>query len=83
MGRLSNLFRYPLTFLGSRSQHEDFLAAYIVREHGRGRPLEEILDDPYLRNNAKGQELGRVLDRPEVIHAIGAEDVQSAQDRLA
>ena len=79
MGRLSDLFRNPFSFLGARSQDEDRLAAYIIREHGRGRSLDEILEDPYVRNHAEGQELGRVLERPELIHAIGEDVVRSAE----
>jgi hypothetical protein len=83
MGRLSNLFRNPFSFLGARSQNEQRMAAYIIREHGRGRSLEEILDDPYIRNRAEGQSLGRVLERPEVIHAIGEDVVRSVEaDKL-
>jgi hypothetical protein len=80
VGRLSNLFRNPFSFMGTRSQTEDRMAAYIIREHGRGRSLDEIVGDPYIRNHADGnQMLGRVLERPEVIHAIGADVVRSAQ----
>lgn len=74
MGRLSNLFRNPFSFLGARSAKEERLAAYVIREHERGRPLTEILDDPYIRNRATEQERARILDRPEVVRAIG-EDI--------
>ena len=79
MGRLSNLFRNPFSFMGSGSQNEERLAAYIIREHGRGRSLDEVLEDPYIRNHAEGQMLGRVLERPEVIRALGEDAVRSAQ----
>jgi len=79
VGRLSNLFRNPFSFMTTRSQNEERLAAYIIREHGRGRPLEEILEDPYVRNHAEGQVLGRVFERPEVIHAIGESAARSIQ----
>ena len=77
MGWLSNLFRNPFSFLGARSAKEERLAAYVVREHARGRPLAEILDDPYIRNRSSEQERGRILDRPEVIHAIGQDVIDS------
>jgi len=79
VGRLSNLFRNPFSFMTTRSQSEERLAAYIIREHGRGRPLDEILEDPYVRNHAEGQVLGRVFERPEVIHAIGEDAARSVQ----
>jgi hypothetical protein len=80
VGRLSNLFRNPFSFLGARSQDEERMAAYIIREHGRGRSLDDILEDPYIRNHAEGQQLGRVLERSEVIHAIGEDTVRGFQE---
>ena len=77
MGRLSNIFRNPFSFLGTRSAKEERLAAYVVREHDRGRTLAEILDDPYIRNRATEQERARILDRPEVVRAIGEDVVES------
>lgn len=63
--------RNPFGFLFTSSRHEDFLARYVVREHGRGRPLREILDDPYVRNRSTPEERARLLDRPEVVAALG------------
>jgi hypothetical protein len=50
---------------------EDALAAYIIREHREGRSLEDILDDPYLKNRATEEQRLRLLDRPDVIRAVG------------
>ena len=72
----------PLGFLFGSSRRERFLARYVLREHRRGRPLAEILDDPYVRNRATPEELARLLDRPEVIHALGATNVAAEQERL-
>jgi hypothetical protein len=79
-GWFSRLLRNPFTFLSTRSSKEERLSAYVIRE--RGRPLAEILDDPYVRNRATPQELARLLDRPEVIHALGATTVAVEQERL-
>ena len=81
-GRLSSFFRNPFSFLFARSSQEDRLAAYVIREHDRGRTLSEILDDPYVRNRANPQQIVRVLDRPEVIHALGSSVVAAEQERL-
>ena len=62
-----NLFR--LVF--ARSRREDFLARYVLRQHARGRPLADILDDPYVRNWSTTEERARLLDQPEVVAAIG------------
>jgi len=76
MGAISRFFRSIFSFLGTRSAKEERLAAYVIREHDRGRPLAEILDDPYIRNRATEQERARILDRPEVVHALGQDAVE-------
>ena len=53
---------------------EDSLASYIIREHRGGRSLEDILNDPYLKNRATEKQRLRLLERPDVIRAVG-EDV--------
>jgi hypothetical protein len=83
MGRLSDLFRNPFSFLFTRSSQEDRLATYVIREHDRGRALDDILDDPYVRNRAQPQQIARVLDRPEVIHALGESAVAAEQQKLS
>lgn len=77
MGRLANFFRNPFSFLTARSVSEERLTAYVIREHHRGRSLAEILDDPYIRNRTTEQERARLLDRPEVVHALGQDAVDS------
>ena len=71
MGRLSQFFKNPFGSLFARSSREDQLAAYVIREHGLGRSIEDILDDPYLRNRSTEEERRRLLDRPDVIRAVG------------
>jgi hypothetical protein len=82
MVRLSGFLRNPFSFLFARSSQEDRLAAYVVREHERGRPLSEIMADPYVRNRATPPELARLLDRPEVIQALGEGPASAEQNRL-
>jgi hypothetical protein len=83
MGRLSDIFRNPFSFLFTRSSQEDRLATYVIREHQRGRVLEDILEDPYVRNRAQPQEIARLLDRPEVIRAVGEGTVTAEQQKLS
>jgi hypothetical protein len=64
-------------FTSSKGSNER-IAAYIIREHDRGRTLEDILDDPYVVNRCSEQEIARVLDRPEVIQAIGKQPQSSS-----
>ena len=44
---------------------------YVLREHTRGRSLQEVLDDPYVRNRSTPEQRARLLDRPEVVAALG------------
>jgi len=83
MGRFSDFFRSPFSFLFTRSSQEDRLATYVIREHERGRSLDDILDDPYVRNRAQPQQIARVLDRPEVIHALGESAAAVQQQKLS
>jgi hypothetical protein len=83
MGSFSDFFRNPFSFLFTRSSQEDRLAAYVIREHERGRALNDILDDPYVTNRAQPQEVARLLDRPEVIHALGESTVAAQQQKLS
>ena len=80
---LSSLLRNPFSFLFARSSSEERVAAYLIREHERGRPLAEILNDPYVRNRCTAAEQARLLDRPEVIRAIGDDVVAETRARLS
>jgi len=79
MARLGAFLRNPFSFLFTSSSHEDRVAAYLIREHERGRSLDEILEDPYVRNRCTPQERDRLLDRPELIRAIGDDVVAAAR----
>ena len=54
----------------SGSSREDQLAAYVIREHGAGRTVEDIMDDPYLKNRSTPEQRRRLLESPDVIRAI-------------
>lgn len=82
MGRLTSFLQNPFSFLFAGSSKEERIAAYITREHDRGRRLSEILEDPYIRNRATEREVARILERPEVVAALGRATVSEAQERL-
>jgi hypothetical protein len=65
----------------SRPSGNDRITAYLIREHERGRSLNEILEDPYIRNRTTPQERERLLDRPEVIRALGEDVVSQAKNQ--
>jgi hypothetical protein len=82
VGGIASFLRGLFSFLGSKSSQEERLAAYVIREHDRGRSLADILDDPYVRNHCSPHEVARLLDRPDVLHAIGDDMVEAARAGL-
>ncbi len=82
MQRLASLLRSPFSFLFARSSTEERVAAYVIREHGRGRGLGEILEDRYVQNRLSPQQRLRLLDRPEVIQTLGDEMVEDCRREL-
>ena len=82
MVRFSSFLRNPFSFLFAGSSKDQRIAAYLIREHDRGRRLDEIVEDPYVRNRVTEAELARLLARPEVIEALGHATVAETQGRL-
>ena len=74
---LVDAIKGAFSFLGSKSQTEERIAQYVIREHHRGRPLRDILEDNYVTNSCTPEQIRRLLERPDVIHAVG-EDVVNA-----
>lgn len=71
MADVRSFLRNPFSFLFTRSSAEDRVAAYVIREHDRGRDLDEILDDPYVKNRLTEAQRLRLIERPELIEALG------------
>lgn len=71
MGQFSDFIRAPLSFLFPRSRREEVCAEHLIREHHRGRALEDILKDAYITNRLSPEQAKRLLDRPDILHAFG------------
>jgi hypothetical protein len=82
MLRLRAFIRNPFSFLFARSSTEERVAEYVIREHHRGRSLADVLQDRYVQNRLSPAQQLRLLDRPELIHAIGEDDVEAARDAV-
>jgi hypothetical protein len=82
VGGIGRFFRGLFSFLGTRSTQEERVAAYVIREHERGRRLDDILDDPYVRNRLTPQQIARLLDRPDVIKSIGDDLARAAKSAV-
>jgi hypothetical protein len=79
---LRDAIKGVFSFLGSRSQTEERIAQYVIREHHRGRPVHEILEDHYVTNRCTPEQIKRLLDRPDVLHALGENLVADTKTRL-
>jgi hypothetical protein len=70
------------SFLRSGSQTEERIAQYVIREHHRGRPLAEVIDDHYVTNRCTPEQVARILERGDVVHAIGEDTVLAMRAQL-
>jgi hypothetical protein len=71
------LARTPFYFLDRRPYHEAELAAYLRREHRRGRHLSEIVNDRYVERCGGESVIRVLLRRPSVVKALGEDVVQT------
>jgi hypothetical protein len=76
------VFKNLFSFLFQRSSAEEHVAMYLVREHERGRSLEEIMNDRYVQNRLTPEQQKRLLDRPEIIEAFSGDMVDAAKASL-
>ena len=83
MAKLGSFFRNPLCSLFTKTSMEEQVIAYLTREHARGPARPEILQDRYIQNRLTPQQQTRLLDRPEVVQALGEQDVDAARQFLA
>jgi hypothetical protein len=79
---LVDAIKGTFSFLWSRTQSEERIAQYVIREHHRGRPLHEILEDHYVTNRLSPEQIKRLLDRPDVVHALGENLVHETKSAL-
>ena len=80
---VESVLRSPLSFFFAPSRREDYAAAYLLREHARGRSIGEIFADHYIRNRLSQVQEMRLLDRPELIHALGQDVIEAERRMLA
>jgi len=77
-------FKDLFSFLGQGSSKEERVAQYVIREHDRGRALNDILEDKYVVNRLQSPEQrARLLDRPEIMQAIGGGISKASEESKA
>ena len=79
---LVDAIKGAFSFLSSRTQTEERIAQYVIREHHRGRPLHDVLEDHYVTNRLSAEQIKRLLDRPDVLHALGEGLVNETKSTL-
>jgi hypothetical protein len=62
--------------LFATTKRDQYLERYVLREYRKGRPVAEILEDPYIRGWSTPEEREKLLERPNVISAIGEPDTR-------
>ena len=75
--------RNPFASLFGRTRREDFLAKYVVRECQRGRTFAEVMQDRYVLNRSTPEQRARLLERPDVVAAVGTEQIEAARLNVA
>jgi hypothetical protein len=76
------VFKNLFSFLFQRSSAEERVALYVIREHQRGRPLEEVLQDRYVQNRLSPEQQKRLLDRPEIVSAASSQAREAAREAI-
>jgi hypothetical protein len=74
-----SVFKNMFSFLFQRSSAEEHVARYVIREHERGRSLDEILKDRYVQNRLTPDQQKRLLDRPEIVGAVSGDAIADAK----
>jgi hypothetical protein len=77
--RLAN----PFKALFSTTRREQYVERYVLREHQKGRPLAEILEDPYVQAWSTPAERARLLERPHVVAAVGDQAIADLRAAVA
>jgi hypothetical protein len=80
--KAGSFLRNPFSFLFARTSAEEHVAAYVLREHGHGRSVAEIITDPFVQNRLSPEQQARMLERPEVIRTLGEQDIEHARQIL-
>jgi hypothetical protein len=73
----------PFKGLFAPTKREQYLERYVLREHRKGRPFIEILEDPYVRAWWSPEERARLFERPQFVAAIGQQTVADLRAAVA
>lgn len=63
----------PFSALVAPPSDEERFVAYVIREHRLGRPIDEILRDPYLTERLSDARRQHLLEHAAVVGAVAAD----------
>ncbi|MCZ7662015.1 MAG: hypothetical protein M5U22_03240 [Thermoleophilia bacterium] len=64
----------------SEGVREERVVRYLVTELQKGRDFDDVLNDPYVRNNTDADDRARLLENPETIRKIEDEIAAEFED---
>jgi hypothetical protein len=76
-------FANPFKGLFGTNRREQYVERYVLREHRKGRPLAEVLEDAYVRAWSTPEERARLLQRPHVVAAVGDQAIADLRAAVA
>jgi hypothetical protein len=68
--------------VNTESARHKRLIQYVVRQLRAGRPLAQVLEDPYVINRSNLVDRRALLEEPEVVEAAGGQAIASLRARL-
>ena len=76
-------FANPFRSLFGTNGREQRVERFVLREHRKGRPLAEVLEDPYILAWRTPEERARLLERPHVVAAVGDQAIADLREAMA
>jgi hypothetical protein len=76
-------FENPFKAVFGTNRREQYVERYVLREHRKGRPFAEILEDPYVRAWSTREERARLLENPDVVAAVGEQAIADLRSSVA
>lgn len=68
--------------VNTESARHKRLIQYVVRQLKAGRPIAQVLEDPYVVNRSNIVDRRALLEEPEVVEAAGEQTIGALRARL-
>jgi len=71
----------PYFFLAPRPFREERLRSYLLREHRKGRPIADVLGDPYVVRCGSPSFCWSVLEDPRTLRALESDVLDAIREQ--